>query len=283
MRGGTSNPFTLRKSLRGQEIALVNRLPLINLVESGGADLPTQADAFIPGGAVLPQPHPAVGARDPDGRARVRQLDGRRRLRARHVGLHRLRRGPGEGLPRRAAAGEDGDGRGGRRRGARRRGDALADLGAQRLPGHRRGRRPARRPGGRAQPQLAQARAGADRGARRAAPRPGGPRRARQLGPQGPVRPARGARPRARRLALRRVQAALRERADHWLGRPSTASPSGSSPTCAGSCSPRRPRRRRSSSSSPTRRTSRSSSCTTRRASWSAATTSRAGSSSTAR
>jgi acyl-CoA carboxylase subunit beta len=51
VRGGTSNPFTLRKSLRAQEIALVNRLPLVNLVESGGADLPTQADAFIPGGA----------------------------------------------------------------------------------------------------------------------------------------------------------------------------------------------------------------------------------------
>src|SRR3954454_1098513 len=53
VRGGTSNPFTLRKSLRAQEIALVNRLPLINLVESGGADLPTQADAFIPGGAIF--------------------------------------------------------------------------------------------------------------------------------------------------------------------------------------------------------------------------------------
>jgi acetyl-CoA carboxylase carboxyltransferase component len=53
VRGGTSNPFTLRKSLRSQEIALVNRLPLINLVESGGADLPTQADAFIPGGSIF--------------------------------------------------------------------------------------------------------------------------------------------------------------------------------------------------------------------------------------
>jgi acetyl-CoA carboxylase carboxyltransferase component len=50
VRGGTSNPFTLRKALRAQEIAQVNRLPVINLVESGGADLPTQADAFIPGG-----------------------------------------------------------------------------------------------------------------------------------------------------------------------------------------------------------------------------------------
>jgi acyl-CoA carboxylase subunit beta len=53
VRGGTSNPFTLRKTLRAQEIALVNRLPMVNLVESGGADLPTQADAFIPGGAVF--------------------------------------------------------------------------------------------------------------------------------------------------------------------------------------------------------------------------------------
>jgi acetyl-CoA carboxylase carboxyltransferase component len=53
VRGGTSNPFTLRKTLRAQEIALVNRLPMINLVESGGADLPTQADAFIPGGAIF--------------------------------------------------------------------------------------------------------------------------------------------------------------------------------------------------------------------------------------
>jgi acetyl-CoA carboxylase carboxyltransferase component len=50
-RGGTSNPYTMRKSLRAQEIAEKNRLPLINLVESGGADLPTQAEAFVPGGA----------------------------------------------------------------------------------------------------------------------------------------------------------------------------------------------------------------------------------------
>ena len=53
VRGGTSNPFTFKKSLRSQEIALVNRLPVINLVESGGADLPTQAEAFIPGGEIF--------------------------------------------------------------------------------------------------------------------------------------------------------------------------------------------------------------------------------------
>jgi acyl-CoA carboxylase subunit beta len=53
VRGGSSNPWTLRKSLRAAQIALANRLPLINLVESGGADLPTQKEIFIPGGQVF--------------------------------------------------------------------------------------------------------------------------------------------------------------------------------------------------------------------------------------
>lgn len=53
VRGGTSNPWTLRKGLRANQIALENRLPLINLVESGGADLPTQKEVFIPGGAMF--------------------------------------------------------------------------------------------------------------------------------------------------------------------------------------------------------------------------------------
>ncbi|NGY63977.1 acyl-CoA carboxylase subunit beta [Lentzea sp. NEAU-D13] len=50
VRGGSSNPYTLRKSLRANDIALQNRLPLVSLVESGGADLPTQSEIFIPGG-----------------------------------------------------------------------------------------------------------------------------------------------------------------------------------------------------------------------------------------
>jgi acyl-CoA carboxylase subunit beta len=50
VRGGASNPFTMKKSLRAMEICRENRLPLINLVESGGADLPSQSDIFIPGG-----------------------------------------------------------------------------------------------------------------------------------------------------------------------------------------------------------------------------------------
>jgi acetyl-CoA carboxylase carboxyltransferase component len=53
VRGGATNPFGLRKTLRAMEIAERNRLPLLQLIESGGADLPTQAEIFIPGGAVF--------------------------------------------------------------------------------------------------------------------------------------------------------------------------------------------------------------------------------------
>ena len=53
VRGGTMNPYTLRKNLRALEIARVNRLPVVYLVESGGADLPTQADLFIPAGRIF--------------------------------------------------------------------------------------------------------------------------------------------------------------------------------------------------------------------------------------
>lgn len=53
VRGGSMNPYTLKKNLRALEIARVNRLPLVNLVESGGADLPTQADLFVPAGQIF--------------------------------------------------------------------------------------------------------------------------------------------------------------------------------------------------------------------------------------
>ncbi|AFA74703.1 putative acetyl/propionyl-CoA carboxylase beta subunit [Gordonia polyisoprenivorans VH2] len=53
VKGGTSNPWTLRKILRTNDIALANRLPVISLVESGGADLPTQKEVFIPGGRMF--------------------------------------------------------------------------------------------------------------------------------------------------------------------------------------------------------------------------------------
>ncbi|AMY17797.1 MULTISPECIES: acyl-CoA carboxylase subunit beta [Nocardiaceae] len=53
VRGGSSNPWTLRKTLRANDIALQNRLPVISLVESGGADLPTQKEVFVPGGRIF--------------------------------------------------------------------------------------------------------------------------------------------------------------------------------------------------------------------------------------
>jgi acetyl-CoA carboxylase carboxyltransferase component len=53
VRGGASNPYTLKKTLRASEIAMENRLPMIGLTESGGADLPTQKDIFIPGGQIF--------------------------------------------------------------------------------------------------------------------------------------------------------------------------------------------------------------------------------------
>src|SRR5580692_7387906 len=53
VRGGAMNPYTLRKVLRALEIAKVNRLPVINLVESGGADLPTQSELFVAAGKIF--------------------------------------------------------------------------------------------------------------------------------------------------------------------------------------------------------------------------------------
>ncbi len=53
VRGGAMNPISLKKTLRALEIARVNRLPVVNLVESGGADLPSQADLFVPAGQIF--------------------------------------------------------------------------------------------------------------------------------------------------------------------------------------------------------------------------------------
>ena len=50
VRGGTTSPTTIRKLLRAMDVAEENRLPVLILVESGGADLPRQADVFVPGG-----------------------------------------------------------------------------------------------------------------------------------------------------------------------------------------------------------------------------------------
>jgi acetyl-CoA carboxylase carboxyltransferase component len=65
VKGGSSNPSTLKKGHRAAQIARECGLPSINLVESGGADLPTQKDIFIPGGASFRNITRASAARRP--------------------------------------------------------------------------------------------------------------------------------------------------------------------------------------------------------------------------
>ncbi|MGC6509917.1 MAG: acyl-CoA carboxylase subunit beta [Myxococcota bacterium] len=53
IKGGSISPMGLKKSLRAHEIALQNRLPIVSLVESGGANLLYQAELFVDGGKVF--------------------------------------------------------------------------------------------------------------------------------------------------------------------------------------------------------------------------------------
>ena len=46
VKGGAYFPLTVKKHLRAQEIAQQNRLPCVYLVDSGGANLPHQAEVF---------------------------------------------------------------------------------------------------------------------------------------------------------------------------------------------------------------------------------------------
>ncbi len=46
VKGGSYFPITVKKHLRAQEIAAQNRLPCVYLVDSGGANLPTQDEVF---------------------------------------------------------------------------------------------------------------------------------------------------------------------------------------------------------------------------------------------
>ena len=50
IKGGTTTPMGLKKKLRVQDIALKNKLPVVHLVESGGANLNYQAETFVEGG-----------------------------------------------------------------------------------------------------------------------------------------------------------------------------------------------------------------------------------------
>jgi geranyl-CoA carboxylase beta subunit len=50
IKGGTVPPMGLKKALRAQALAAENKLPLVSLVESGGANLLYQAEIFVDGG-----------------------------------------------------------------------------------------------------------------------------------------------------------------------------------------------------------------------------------------
>lgn len=50
VKGGSISPIGLQKKLRLQEIALENKLPVISLSQSGGANLSYAAQMFVPGG-----------------------------------------------------------------------------------------------------------------------------------------------------------------------------------------------------------------------------------------
>ncbi len=53
VKGGTATGTGVMKALRAQEISRRNRLPYLQLVESGGAALEQQAEVFVPGGATF--------------------------------------------------------------------------------------------------------------------------------------------------------------------------------------------------------------------------------------
>ena len=82
IKGGTSTPMGVKKSLRVQQIALENKLPVVRLVESGGANLLLPGRDLRRGRARLRQPGAHVGRRHSAGHGRARLLDRRRRLSA---------------------------------------------------------------------------------------------------------------------------------------------------------------------------------------------------------
>ncbi|MCA9567069.1 MAG: acyl-CoA carboxylase subunit beta [Myxococcales bacterium] len=50
VNGGAINPWGLRRQARLDDVALANGLPTVHCIESAGADLPNQAELFVPGG-----------------------------------------------------------------------------------------------------------------------------------------------------------------------------------------------------------------------------------------
>ena len=237
----------------------------------------------------LLQPGADVGRRDPAGRAGDGLVHGRRRVRPGDERRDRHRPRHGHDLPRRSAAREGRHRRGRHARGARWGGGPHPPVGRRGPRGARRRARARARPLDRREPEPRAARRRRGTGAtpsHRPSTRPATTRRLpvrRRLGRPAAPRPGPGAdRPARRRLAVPRVQAALRRDPGHGLRPRRRATRSRSSPTTA-SCSASRRSRARISSSWRASAGSRSSSCRTSPGSWSAASTRRRASPRTAR
>lgn len=282
VRGGASNPWTLRKALRANAIALENRLPLVNLVESGGADLPSQKEIFIPGGALFRDLTRLSAAGVPTVAVVFGNSTAAWGVRPRHVRPHRDGEGARQGLPRgpplvKMATGEESDDESLGGAGMHAKVSGLADHFALDEPDALR---------------LAR-RIVARLNHRKAGPGPD------QLAapPKYDEEELLGIVPGDLKVPFdpREVIARVVDGSDFDEFKPlygaSLATgwasvhgyPVGILANAQGCCSARSRRRPPSSSSSPTSATSRCSSCTTPPATWSAGTTSRAASSSTAR
>ena len=129
VKGGAYFPMTVKKHLRAQEIARENRLPCIYLVDSGGANLPHQAEVF-PDRDHFGRIFYNQAQMSAEGIPQIACVMGSCTAGGAYVPAMSRRDGdraqPGHDLPRRPAAGEGGDRRGdlgrgtGRRRHARR-------------------------------------------------------------------------------------------------------------------------------------------------------------------
>ena len=220
IKGGTYYPMTVKKHLRAQEIARENRLPCIYLVDSGGANLPHQTEVFPDrehfgrifynqatlSSLGIPQIAVVMGSCTAGG-AYVPAMSDETIIVAR-AGHH---------LPRRPAAGEGRDRRGGVGRGPGRRRRACAEIRRRRPYGGRRRACAVARPPHRRQPQHQKEHRHPAAGAARAEVFGGRARRHRADRYAQAIRRPRDHRAPGRRLGVRRVQGALRHDAGHRL------------------------------------------------------------------
>ncbi len=83
VRGGTTNPYTLRKLGRAHDIARENRLPYVEFRRVGRSRPADPIGDLHPGRPRLSRSDDALGSGNPDHRAGLRQFDRGRRLRPR--------------------------------------------------------------------------------------------------------------------------------------------------------------------------------------------------------